>query len=46
MGLYLADETMRQQDGRIAFLSSEDIDLPSIYDGAAVALVFKEAEKK
>lgn len=45
LGLYLADQTMRQQEGRLAFPVPGDVDLPDGIDGAVVALVFPREEK-
>lgn len=45
LGLYLADQTMRQQEGRLAFPGPGDVDLPNGVEGAVIALVFPKEEK-
>jgi signal transduction histidine kinase len=45
LGLYLADETMRHQEGRLAFPGSGDVALPDGMEGAVVALVFPKEVK-
>ena len=42
LGLYVADEVMKAHDGRLAFPGSGTVSLPGGFDGAVVALVFKE----
>ncbi|BBB99007.1 sensor histidine kinase [Bradyrhizobium elkanii] len=44
LGLYIVSEVMRVSNGRIAFPSKGDIDLPDQIDGAVVALQFLETE--
>lgn len=42
LGLHLADQVMKAHGGNIEFPSKEVMNLPEDYDGAIVALVFKE----
>lgn len=42
LGLHLADQVMRVQGGRLAFPENGDVSLPEGFNGAVVALVFKE----
>lgn len=42
LGLYVADEVMKAHDGRLAFPVPGDVGVPGGFDGAVVALVFKE----
>lgn len=40
MGLYIVNEVMRTNKGRLVFPDSGDIELPNAFDGAVVALQF------
>lgn len=40
LGLHIADQVMRVQGGRLAFLETDDLSLPKAFSGAIVALVF------
>jgi signal transduction histidine kinase len=42
LGLHIASEVMKAQGGELLFPEKGDIDLPSEFDGAVVALSFKE----
>ena len=42
LGLYIANEVMRSHGGWLLFPSRDEVDLPSRYRGACVALLFKE----
>lgn len=42
LGLHVASEVMKAQGGALAFPDKGDIDLPKEFDGAVVALSFKE----
>jgi signal transduction histidine kinase len=42
LGLHIASEVMKAQGGEIVFPEKGDIDLPKEFDGAVVALSFKE----
>jgi signal transduction histidine kinase len=42
LGLHVASEVMKAQGGELLFPDTGDIDLPSGFDGAVVALSFKE----
>lgn len=42
VGLYYADQVMESIGGKIIITNSEELDLPDIYCGAAVALVFNK----
>jgi len=42
LGLYIASEVMQSQGGRLVFPDKGMIELPNGYDGAVVALQFKE----
>lgn len=42
LGLHLADQVMKAQGGRVEFPPRQLINLPKTYDGAIVALIFKE----
>lgn len=42
LGLYIANETMRVNGGRVVFPADGDLDLPAQTDGAVVALQFLE----
>jgi signal transduction histidine kinase len=44
LGLHIADQVMRVNGGSLDFPENGDVDLPKDYDGAAVALVFKEVK--
>ncbi len=44
LGLHLADQVMKAQGGRLEFPVRDLLALPEVYDGAIVALVFKENE--
>jgi signal transduction histidine kinase len=45
LGLHIADQVMLAQGGKIVFPSRGDLSLPDGFDGAVVALVFKEEAK-
>ena len=45
LGLYIVSEVMRVSGGRILFPEHDDLDIPSKYDGAIVALQFPEGSK-
>jgi len=40
LGLYIVNEVMRVNKGKLLFPSPGDVDLPPQYDGAIVALQF------
>jgi len=42
LGLHIADEVMKAQGGELLFPEKGDIDIPKEFDGAVVALSFKE----
>jgi signal transduction histidine kinase len=42
LGLHIASEVMKAQGGELVFPDKADIDLPKEFDGAVVALSFKE----
>jgi hypothetical protein len=42
LGLHVASEVMKAQGGALVFPDKGDIDLPKEFDGAVVALSFKE----
>lgn len=42
LGLHIANEVMKAQGGELLFPDKGDIDLPKEFDGAVVALCFKE----
>jgi signal transduction histidine kinase len=42
LGLHIASEVMKAQGGELVFPDKGDIDLPAEFDGAVVALSFKE----
>ena len=42
LGLFLVDEIMNRQRGRLEFPDSDDLELPAEIDGAVVALVFNK----
>ena len=42
VGLYYADQVMESIGGKLIISSAEELDLPEIYSGAAVALVFNK----
>ena len=42
LGLHIASEVMKAQGGELVFPDKGDIDLPKEFDGAVVALSFKE----
>jgi signal transduction histidine kinase len=44
LGLHIADQVMKVNDGRLDFPEVGDLDLPREYEGAVVALVFKGAK--
>jgi nitrogen fixation/metabolism regulation signal transduction histidine kinase len=44
LGLYIVDEVMAVNKGRLLFPIDGDIDLPSDIDGAVVALQFEEKQ--
>lgn len=44
LGLYYASLAMHLQGGRLAFPSRGEIEVPNEFDGAVVALIFKEEE--
>jgi nitrogen fixation/metabolism regulation signal transduction histidine kinase len=46
LGLHLASEVMKIQDGEVLFPTPEELGLPSQLDGAVVALRFRKAEWK
>lgn len=43
LGLYYANLAMELNGGRLAYPQPGEVDLPSEYDGAVVAMIFKEA---
>jgi hypothetical protein len=43
VGLYYADQVMESIGGKIIITTAEELDLPEVYCGAAVALVFNKA---
>ncbi len=44
LGLHIADQVMQAHDGRIVFPEDGEVDLPSVYTGAVVALKFGGGE--
>lgn len=44
LGLYYANLAMELNGGRLAFPQPGEVDVPSEYDGAVVAMIFKEAQ--
>ena len=44
LGLYYANLAMELNSGRLAFPKPEEVDLPEEFDGAVVAMIFKEAK--
>lgn len=42
LGLHIVDEVMKAHGGKLIFPESADLSLPASYDGAVVALQFKE----
>jgi nitrogen fixation/metabolism regulation signal transduction histidine kinase len=42
LGLYFANMTMKAHGGRLAFPERNEIHLPKAYNGAVIAMVFKE----
>lgn len=45
VGLYYADKVMETIGGRLVISSSDELDLPSGFDGAAVVMIFKKGMK-
>ena len=45
LGLYYVDMTMKAHKGRIAFPNRSDADIPSVCDGAIVAMIFPERKE-
>jgi C4-dicarboxylate-specific signal transduction histidine kinase len=43
LGLYYSNIAMELSDGKLLFPERDELHLPKAFDGAAVALVFKEA---
>ena len=40
LGLYFADLVMNMMGGKLIFPDSSDLDIPAVYNGACIALVF------
>lgn len=45
LGLYYADKVMETIGGRMIITTCEELDLPGVYSGAAVVMVFKGVEE-
>src|ERR1017187_3536115 len=43
LGLYIVSEVMRVNKGRLVFPPDNDVELPSGFDGAVVAMLFNQA---
>ncbi|MHB0988424.1 MAG: ATP-binding protein [Bellilinea sp.] len=46
LGLYIANQVMAAQGGKLLFPQPGDVSLPKAFNGAVVALVFQEGDKK
>jgi nitrogen fixation/metabolism regulation signal transduction histidine kinase len=42
VGLYYVDQVMESIGGKLIITNAEELDLPAVYSGAAVALVFNK----
>jgi|Cruoilmetagenom7_1024161.scaffolds.fasta_scaffold17767_2 signal transduction histidine kinase len=45
LGLYYSDKVMETIGGRLLITSCEELELPKVYSGAAVVMIFKELKK-
>lgn len=45
LGLYYSDKVMETIGGQLIITSCEELDLPEAYSGAAIVMIFKEANK-